>query len=334
MPAHSQGKVSGLLWLVARWGAAFSPMLFGTFQRTADSPAVRSFLAKIFPPIAHLAGWRLGFWASGLLGVAWVLLFYPWFRDDPAEKRSVNEAELQLIRANSEARRKGRPSHDARVWRALFTSKSLWGLALVYVFGSFGWSFFVSWMPDFLKSVHHIDFSKSEWMTALPMFCGGIASVIGGWLSDWIVNTMGTKRLGRALFPVVGHVIAAGAIFALRYADSPAKAVALMCITMAAYDFGLGAKWAAIIDVGGAHAGIAAGFVNMMGNLGGNFLQPIVGAAIFTRYGWPVLFGVYSATYLASAAMWLMIRPDQTFMQDQPGGGFEVLPPKSSPARS
>ena len=41
---------------------------------------------------------------------------------------------------------------DGKIWYALFTSQSLWGLSMVYVFGSFGWSFFVSWMPKFLFS--------------------------------------------------------------------------------------------------------------------------------------------------------------------------------------
>lgn len=329
--ADAQGKVSGILWLVARWGAAFSPMMFGSFQRAAESPVVRSVLGKIYPPFAHVAGWRMGFVASGLLGLAWISLFYPWFRDDPSEKQSVNEAELALIESTRKFGRTRQPhSHGRHVWKALFTNPSLWGLAFVYVFGSFGWSFFVSWMPRFFKTVHHIDYAKSEWMTALPMFCGGIASAIGGYLSDRIVKAMGTRRFGRAIFPVTGHIIAAISIFALRYANTPGKAVALMCITMAAYDFGLGAKWAAIIDVGGAHAGIATGFVNMMGNLGGNFLQPIIGAAIFSSKGWGMLFAVYSATYLASAAMWLFIRPDKTFFEESetPSRGFPVLPAK------
>jgi nitrate/nitrite transporter NarK len=141
-----------------------------------------------------------------------------------------------------------------------------------------------------------------------------VASVLGGWLSDWVIRRTGRRRLGRALFPVAGHVIAAGAIFGLRYVQTAPQAVALLCVTMAAYDIGLGPKWAAIIDVGGRHAALAAGFVNMLGNLGGNFLQPIIGARIFNRYGWDTLFGVYAATYLLAAAAWLFIRPDRTFM--------------------
>ena len=43
-------------------------------------------------------GWRrfpvggLAFFVSGALGVVWCLAFYPWFRDEPREKASVNAA--------------------------------------------------------------------------------------------------------------------------------------------------------------------------------------------------------------------------------------------------
>ena len=148
-------------------------------------------------------------------------------------------------------------------------------------------------------------------------------------LSDAIIKRLGRKRFARAIFPVVGHVIAAIAIFGLRYVHTPTQAVVLMSATMAAYDLGLGAKWAAIIDVGGVHSGLAAGFVNMLGNLGGNFLQPIVGAIIFTRYGWGTLFTVYAGMYLLAAAMWLFIHPDRVFYEEKgEPRGFEVMPVK------
>ena len=36
----------------------------------------------------------------------------------------------------------------------LLTSRSLWALMFLYVFGSFGWSFFVTWMPQLLLDAH------------------------------------------------------------------------------------------------------------------------------------------------------------------------------------
>lgn len=148
LPPETRARFGGLLWLVARWGGAFSPLLFGALVRWADSPEFRQTVAGI-PVLSHfaqLSAWRTAFWLAGLLGVVWCLCFYPWFRDDPAEKSGVNAAELKIIRAG----RTGPPEGHAvppGMWRSLFTCPSLWAMGCLYICGSFGWSFFASWMP-------------------------------------------------------------------------------------------------------------------------------------------------------------------------------------------
>ncbi len=171
LPASAQGRASGLLWLVARWGAAFSPILFGSLLRAIDTHSFRSAIANI-PYLSNLPAWRMGFISCGLAGLVWVGLFYPWFRDDPAEKPSVNNAERTLIAANRPASDSETHSKTPRhIWLAMLTSRNLWALSLGYVFGNFGWSFFVSWLPRFLLEVHHIDYRGSEWLSAAPMLC-------------------------------------------------------------------------------------------------------------------------------------------------------------------
>ena len=100
----------------------------------------------------------------------------------------------------------------------------------------------------------------------------------------------------------------------LRFVHTPGQAVVLMCVAAAAYDFGQGANWASIVDIGGAYAGTALGLINMVGNMG-NFLQPVVGAWVFTRYGWPTMFVVYMEAYLAAALMWVFIEPRRRFYE-------------------
>lgn len=315
LPLRARARTGGMLWLMARWGGAFSPLIFGSMLR---------FFAQ-WEPFTGVAAWRMGFWASGLLGVVWVMLFYPWFRDDPAEKAGVNEAELELIRAGrnpaeEQAHRRAPPG----MWAALFTSPSLLAMALLYLCGSFGWSFFVSWMPRYLDAVHRVSFERSELMAAMPLFLGGLSCLLGGWLSDLVVKRTGRRRLGRAIFPVIGCTTAAAAMLGIRFVSTPQQAVVLMCVAAAAYDFGQGANWATIIDVGGAYAGTALGLINMIGNMG-NFLQPVVGPWVFNTYGWPMMFAVYTGAYLAAATMWLVIDPRRTFYERLPEQrGFAV----------
>lgn len=311
LPAATRGRAGGLLWLLARWGGAFSPAIFGALLSAFDSESFRGFLGQLGLP-EDLAAWRVAFWAAGLVGVVWCVAFYRWFRDDPADKPSVNEAELELIRGDSPPRHESH-SMPGYLWKALFSCPSLWALGMLYIFASFGWSFFVSWMPKYFEEVHAVSMKNSEWASAGPLFFGGIACLVGGMLSDWLVRRTGRKWLGRALFPFVGYSIAAVAMFCIPYADID-DVIILLCIAGAGHDFGQGANWATIVDIGGRYSGISTGFINMVGN-SGNWLQPPIGARIFQAFGWNVLMVVYASAFLGAAAMWLVINPSKTFYE-------------------
>jgi ACS family glucarate transporter-like MFS transporter len=316
LPISERARAGGLIWLTARWGAAFGPLVFGTLTRGIHSIQSAAEPLPLFEWLRTVAPWRIAFIASGALGLIWCLAFYPWFRDDPAQKRSVSEAERQYIetgRGNVESRHR----MDCHVWRRLFSSPSLWALALYYFFGSIGWSFFVSWMPRYLKAVQGVAFENSEWASALPLFCGGIACIVGGALSDAVVKKTARRRFGRAIFPVSGCLIAAVSMLLITHAKTAQSATVLMCVAAAAFDFGQAANWASMVDIGGRNAGVAMGFVNMVGCLG-HAVQPYVGARIFNTLGWDALFALYAAAFLVAMTMWAVIDPTRTFY-DSPG---------------
>jgi nitrate/nitrite transporter NarK len=188
-------------------------------------------------------------------------------------------------------------------------------MSLYYICGNFGWSFFVSWMPRYMKEVHGVAFEKSEWSSAWPLVCGGIACLVGGVLSDALVARTGWRRLGRAVFPLSGCFVAAAAMLAIPYVQTQRDATLLMCLAAAAYDFGQAANWASIVDMGGRYAGIALGLVNMVGNLG-NAFQPYIGAKVFNSFGWTTLFFAYAAAFLLAMAMWAIINPTRRFYNE------------------
>lgn len=313
-PLSERARAAGLLWLTARFGAAFAPIIFGTMTRAIESAKASNSLG-LAGSLATIPAWRLAFFVSGAFGLVWCAAFFWWFRDDPAQKPSVSPDELEYIETG---RGQTEFNHrmSARHWNRLFTSPSLWAIAVYYACGGFGWSFFMSWMPRYMKEVQGVTFQGSEWSTALPFICGGIACFAGGVLSDALVKATGWRRFGRAIFPIGGCLIAAAAMLAIPYAHTASSATLCMCIASAAYDFGQAASWASIVDIGGRYAGVAAGFINI-GCLG-NALQPYIGAHLFDRFGWNVLFGVYAASFLLAMTTWFVINPLRTFYDDAP----------------
>jgi MFS family permease len=319
LPARSRGRAGGLLWLLARFGGAFSPLLFGALLRGFDSATFRDLLTALHLP-GDLASWRAAFWAAGALGLFWCLAFYPWFRDDPAAVPSVNAAELRLIRSDPADRPESgdRSAHHRMpgpAWLALLSSRSLWAMGLLYVCTSFVWSFYVSWMPRYLKEIHGVGFAGSEVISGLPLFCGGISCLVGGALSDALVRHTGRKWLGRAALPIGGHLVAAVTMLLIPLAADATQATILMCVAATCTDLGQGANWATILDLGGRYAGTAAGFINMVGN-SGNALQPYVGSRVFHIWSWNSLFHVYAGVLIAAAAMWLFINPRRPFYKE------------------
>jgi MFS family permease len=310
LPLAERARAGGVLWLSARWGAAFAPLIFGAITRQIESLQAAAVSAGALEGLAAIPSWRLGFVVSGLLGVLWCLAFYPWFREDPTAKSSVTPAELRhILDGRGEV---ASHSHIPGVWRRLFASPSLCAMAAYYVFGSFGWSFYVSWMPRYMKEVHGVAFEKSEASSAWPLVCGGIACLLGGVFSDAVVRRTGWRRLGRAMFPVCGCLVAAGAMLAIPHVTTQREATILMCIAAAAFDLGQAANWASIVDIGGRHAALAMGLINMIGNLGAA-AQPYVGARIFNTFGWNALFCVYAASFLLAMTTWVIINPTRAF---------------------
>jgi len=71
-------RAQGVLWLAARWGGAVTPLL-------------------VLGVLGVVSSWRRAFELFGGLGLVWAFFFYRWFRDNPHEHPSVNDAEKAML---------------------------------------------------------------------------------------------------------------------------------------------------------------------------------------------------------------------------------------------
>src|SRR3954471_16214148 len=158
LPVGERVKAQAVMWAFGRWGGALAPPV------------------AVFV-IFHL-GWRLGFVALALLGVAWVALFVPWFRNDPAEHKAVNAAELQML----ENSRKLVLHDHGMPWYKLLLQRDIAFLGLQYFGFSYTWYFYVTWLPTWLQQAHALTPGTAAGYAMIPLAMGGLGSIVSGFL--------------------------------------------------------------------------------------------------------------------------------------------------------
>ena len=182
LPSSERVRAQGILWLAARWGGAFIPLLV---------------VAAI-----NFVSWRWAFWVFGLVGLVWAWAFYRWFRDRPGEHPAVNAAELSLL----DGAESNVPGHAAIPWARLLASRTVWMLWLQYFCLSYGWYFYITWLPTYLREARHMNWGKGAVLAGLPLFFGGIGCFAGGWLARRIAAGSGNVRRAR-------RVVTGGGLF-------------------------------------------------------------------------------------------------------------------------
>ena len=253
LPSSERVRAQGLLWLSARWGGAFTPLL------------VAAVLAMV--------NWRVAFALFGCLGVIWAVGFYRWFRDRPADHPEVNAAELALL----DGAERNAPSHAKIPWGRLCSSPTVLLLWLQYFCMSYGWYFYITWLPTYLREARGVSLEKSAVLAGLPLFFGGIGCFAGGWIAKRLAESSGDVRRARKLVACTG-LFAAGAMLVLATRiNDPVFAMVALGLASFSNDLAMAPDWAACMDVGGRLAGSLSGSMNMMGNLGGAVGPVVVG---------------------------------------------------------
>ena len=278
-----------------RWGGAFTPLLVAV--------------------VLGVMTWRWAFVLFGALGVFWAIGFFRWFRDRPAEHPGVNAAELALM----DGAEVNAPSHASVPWGLLAKSPTVWLLWLQYFCMSYGWYFYITWLPTYLREARGVSLEKSAILAGLPLFFGGIGCFVGGWVAKQLAERWMPVARARRIVACTGLVLAGAMLVIATRINDPVFAMIALGLASFSNDLAMAPDWAACMDVGGRLAGSLSGSMNMMGNLGGAVGPVVVGYILNstkvsvdappTLQGWTTAFLVAAAIYGVGAIAWLFIDP-------------------------
>lgn len=299
------GAYPNIARTVSRWfpvseqGRGISIAFFGQAMGSAIAAPL------LFPLIAKVS-WRWTFVIVGLAGFVWCAIWYWWFRDDPAEHSSVNEAELAVIQSN-----KPKQAMSHRVpWKQLFTSRNMIAICAMYFAFGYGIYFYVTWLPTYLIKARGFSTEYARWFSALPWIVSGIAFLFGGWLTDKLA--VRDLRLARRGVGMVGYAVSGLALLAV--ALTPNHIIAALLLAGAAFFqmITLSASWSVCLDVGRKNAGVVTGCMNMIGNLGGTLSPIVVGQAVDRFNSWTLPFYIAAGVFAFGVVMWLFVDPYQS----------------------
>ena len=297
-------RVQSLMWLAARWSGAFTPV--------------------VVVGVLEVASWRQSFFLFGTVGFVWAILFWRWFRNAPAEHPGVNAAERALLAEPADAVT-ARAAQAAAPWRRFLGSRSVWLISLQYACQSYGFWFYLTWLPTYIREQFHLDHAQrylGALLAAPPLFLAGISCVVTGWLTARLVRRYGNVRRVRQGLGIAGHALACTMLVVSVCIDSPVLSMIAMGFSCFGNDMAMPGSWAGCMDMGGRFSGTLSGFMNMWGSVGG-LLAPLTVPFILESSGknWDVVILTIAGVYFVGALSWLGIDAATRLDETQPARG-------------
>ena len=286
IPLHERGRIQGIFFAGAHLSGGLTPL--------------------VVAGLAGLLDWRAIFILFGFIGVLWAVAWHYWFRDEPREHSAVPAEERDMI----ESTRGISAGHPAGSWTAVFSTPTVWPLCVQAFANSYGFYFFITWLPTYLGQMHGMKGAQLAIFSGLPLLLSVIADLVGGEGSDKLARTMSLRR-ARKTFGTGGYILAGASIFLATQMTSGFAAGLFIAIGGACSMLTLAPAWATAVDVGGRHAGVTAATMNTVGQVGG-ILSPIALAYLVDATGnWNVPLLVLAGVYGMAAIAWLLIDPQQ-----------------------
>jgi MFS family permease len=283
LPRREVGNAHGILFMGTRFGGAIAP------------PLVVAIMA--------VAGWRVSFFTFGALGVIWSVFWWKWYRDDPRDQAGVTREELAIIHDGVV------PEHAATIrWRD-FLSVNFLLICLMYFCVGYAFYFYLTWLPTYLKEARGFSNQQAGVLSGLILFAGGVATAVGGRLTDFLVRRYGL-RFGRSV-GVVAMPVSGAILLAVASTENPILAAALLAVAAATADLCVSACWTMCHDVAGDAAGTATGCMNTFGNLGGAISPLVVGYVVQWWGSWSTPLVVTAAVCGICGLLTLTIDPSQ-----------------------
>jgi MFS transporter, ACS family, D-galactonate transporter len=280
-----------------------------------------------------LVSWPWMFLILAIPGVLWSLWFFWFYRDNPQDHPSVNQAEIELQNQGKVIRKTD--ENAPTPWGKLLTSSKLWLICSQQFFRACATVFWITWCPTYLQNAFGLDKVQAGRLTSIPIVGLILGSFSGGLIADWIYRRTGSKSLSRRGTAIVASSIGV-TIFYLAYQlpdrpivftnevktepreipNSAYETVVLLFFAAIFSGMPNACAYSTTIDTGGKQLPIVFGAMNMMGNFG-SALFPLLVPQWTSLWNWGSLPLLMGGLYFMSMFFWIFIDPNGTVVEEK-----------------
>lgn len=289
-PDSERGRAQGVLLAASSIGGAIAPLLSAVLIKEI--------------------GWRWTFVVFGALGAVWAAGFWWWFRDDPQEHPSVNDAEVAHIGRGASAG----STHGPIPWAAVARNPSVWFLGAIMACASFNSYIYFSWYPKYLINARDIGKTEAGAMASLVLGCSAVGTLAGGQLLDRLVLAGGLAK--RRMMGAGAYFTAAGLLAVSLHSSNAWFAALLAGLSCFCTQMTLPLWWSCTISISGRHVGALFGLMNSVGVFGALSSQYFAGRiadwlgdlGYSGRLQWDPIFQINIGVLAFAGLLWAALR--------------------------
>lgn len=229
-----------------------------------------AFLTPLLAVIQSYWGWRGLFISTGIVGIAWSLVWYCFYRD-PA-----TDGGLPGTKNNAQAVKFPSKKITTKEFKQVLTNRKLWGIYLgQFAVTSTLW-FFLTWFPTYLVKYRGFDFLKSGFLSSIPFLAAFAGVILSGLVSDRLIKKGISFNKARKT-PVIIGLLLSTLIIGANYVNNTTLVILFM--TIAFFGNGLASiAWVFVSLLAPKNLiGLTGGVFNFMGGLSSIVVPLVIG---------------------------------------------------------
>lgn len=238
-----------------------------------------AFLTPVLFLIVAALGWRALFLIAGGIGLVFAFIWLKMYRE-PTDHPTVSQSELDYIAAGGGVSAASKPTpFSVKSMVILLKRRQILGASLGQFASNSTLVFFLTWFPTYLATERGMEWLKVGFFAVVPYIAASIGVLVGGQISDKLLEKTGSANIGRKL-PIISGLLLASTIILANYVESNVLVIAVMSVAF----FGQGMcnlGWTLITDVAPKQLiGLTGGIFNLCANLAGIVTPMVIGFVV------------------------------------------------------